>query len=290
MVAVLSRRGVAHIKIPTTLIGLIDAGIGVKGAVNLPGKKSAIGCFYPPERVLLDPSFLRSLPKRLISEGLAEAIKVAIIFDPALFEEIEQSPGKLLANPEDADYKYATELVWRSANLLLDELERNLFEDRSYERLLDFGHTFSPMIEVRSGFHIRHGVAVAIDMALSSTVANSLGLLPSADRDRILSLLLSLGLPIFSRLLSLERCNSALEEMEAHRGGRLNLVVPSGIGKAVFLTDKEQVAQAVVSTALEFLRNKAQDYDMAVANPRLLDPSAVEGPERIPPLVPPNFQ
>jgi 3-dehydroquinate synthetase len=286
MVAALTRRGLGHIKIPTTLIGLIDAGIGIKGAVNLPGKKSAIGCFYPPERVFLDPSFLRTLPRQLISDGLAEAIKVAITFDAALFQRIEQTSRELLENPLQADYDRLTDLVWRSSNLLLDELETNLYEDQTYERLLDFGHTFSPMIEAMSGFDVRHGMSVAIDMALSTAVSYSLGFLSCADQDRILRLLLGVGLPIFSHLLNLECCSKALDEIEAHRGGHLNLVIPRGIGKAVFLPKKEQVPQAVLNTALNFLRKKSQQYNRTAANATFLDPSAAE---RIPRFVPANF-
>ena len=289
MAAALTRRGLDHIKIPTTLIGLIDAGIGIKAAVNLPGKKSAIGCFYPPERVFLDPSFLRTLPRQLISDGLAEAIKVAITFDAALFQRIEQTSRELLDNPRQAHYDRLTDLVWRSSNLLLDELETNLYEDQTYERLLDFGHTFSPMIEALSGFEVRHGMSVAIDMALSSAVSYFLGFLSCADQDRILRLLLDVGLPIFSHLLNLEDCSNALDEIEAHRAGHVNLVVPRGIGKAAFLPKKEQVPQAVLNTALNFLRKKTQEYDLTVANSTFLDPSAVEGPERIPRLVPANF-
>lgn len=285
MAAALTRRGLDYIKIPTTLIGLIDAGIGVKGAVNLPGKKSAIGCFYPPQQVLLDPLFLRSLPTRFISDGLAEAIKLAITLDAALFRRIEQTSHELLYSPGHADYDRVTDLVWRSSTLLLDELETNLYEDQTYERLLDFGHTFSPMIEAQSGFQVSHGMAVAIDMALSSAVGYCMGLLSAADQDRILKLLIGVGLPIFSPLLTLERCNWALEEIEAHRGGHVNLVVPSGIGKAVFLTNKEQVPQAVLSTALDFLSKKIPEFDVA-ANSRSLDSFSGQEPKRIPRLGP----
>lgn len=288
MAAALTRRGLGHIKIPTTLIGLIDAGIGIKAAVNLPGKKSAIGCFYPPERVLLDPSFLRSLPRRLISDGLAEAIKVAITFDAVLFRRIEQTSHELLDSPGHADCNRVTDLIWRSSGLLLDELETNLYEDQTYERLLDFGHTFSPMIEAVSGFQVSHGISVALDMALSSAVSYCLGLLSCADRDRILSLLLGVGLPIYSDLLTLERCSRAMDEIEAHRGGNLNLVVPSGIGKALFLSDKEQVPQGVLSTALDFLCEKTRRYDPAVSNSTCLT-STVGEPKGIPRLVPATF-
>src|SRR5208337_3750876 len=136
MAAALTRRGLSYVRIPTTLIGLIDAGIGIKGAVNLPNKKSAMGIFCPPEHVFLDPAFLRTLPRELMSDGLAEAIKVAVALDARLFA-------------------------------FLEELETNLYEDKTYRRVLDFGHTFSPLVESVSDFQVSHGAAVAIDIALS---------------------------------------------------------------------------------------------------------------------------
>jgi 3-dehydroquinate synthase len=253
MAAALTRRGLSYIRIPTTLIGLIDAGIGIKGAVNLPDKKSAIGVFFPPDHVLLDPSFLQTLPWEFVSDGLAEAIKVGVALDPFLFEILEQSSSELLKSPSSADINTLTKLVWRSSLRLLEELEKNLYEDRTYQRVLDFGHSFSPLIESMSGFQVSHGVAVAIDIALSSALAHELGLLSIEDRNRILRSLRSAGLPITSPFLTDEVCHRALREMEAHRGGHLNLVVPSGIGKSVFINEKQGLPPSALRNALRFL-------------------------------------
>jgi 3-dehydroquinate synthase len=253
MAASLTRRGLSYLRIPTTLIGLIDAGIGVKGAINLPNKKSAIGVFFPPEHVLLDPSFMQTLPRELISDGLAEAIKVGVAMDPFLFEVLEQFSNELLKSPSTADINKLTKLVWRSSLRLLEELEKNLYEDRTYQRILDFGHTFSPLVESMSGFRVSHGVAVAVDIALSSAVAYELGLLSVEDRNRILRSLRTAGLPISSPILTDEVCDKALREMEAHRGGHLNLVVPTGIGKSVFIDEKQALPMSAFRTALRFL-------------------------------------
>jgi 2-epi-5-epi-valiolone synthase len=258
MAASLTRRGLNYIRIPTTLIGLIDAGVGIKGAVNLPHKKSALGCFYPPENVLLDPGFLRTLPKNLISDGLAEAIKVAIVMDIGLFEFIERYGREFVVFPHAAEIGRMAELVWRSVVRLLEELEPNLYEDKTYRRLLDFGHTFSPLIESESGFRITHGMAVSIDIAVSTEIAFEMGLVAARDRDRILKLLVNAGLPIYSPLLTTENGCRALAEMEAHRGGHLNLVVPSGIGSAVFVGDKGCLPTEALHCALDFLRRESQ--------------------------------
>jgi len=258
MAASLVRRGLNYIRIPTTLIGLIDAGIGIKGAVNLPGKKSALGCFHPPENVLLDPSFLRTLPKKLISDGLAEAIKVAMVMDIGLFEFIERYRREFLEFPHTADIGKMTELVWCSTVRLLEELERNLYEDKTYRRLLDFGHTFSPLIESESGFRISHGMAVSIDIAVSTGIAFELGLVGARDRDRVLALLVNAGLPIYSPLLTTESGCRAMAEMEAHRGGHLNLVLPGGIGRSVFVNDKDRIQPQALRRALDYLRRESQ--------------------------------
>jgi 3-dehydroquinate synthetase len=268
--AALTRRGLSYVRIPTTLIGLIDAGIGIKGAVNLPNKKSAMGVFCPPEHVLLDPAFLRTLPRELISDGLAEAIKVGVALDPILFAFLERFSGELLRCTATADMSKLTALVWRSSLRLLEELETNLYEDKTYRRVLDFGHTFSPLLESVSDFQVSHGVAVAIDIALSSALAFELDLLSLENRNRILASLQNAGLPIYSPLLTAEKCVKALEEIEAHRGGHLNLVVPSGIGSAVFVTEKRSLSLSVLQRALRFLDQEAcgpQPFSVPISSP-----------------------
>ncbi len=74
----------------------IDAGIGIKGAVNFEGKKSYLGCFYPPEAVVITPAFLRTVPIPHLRAGCAEVIKMAIIKDRCLFERLEQWSHVLL--------------------------------------------------------------------------------------------------------------------------------------------------------------------------------------------------
>jgi len=269
MAASLTRRGLNHIRVPTTLVGLIDAGIGVKGAVNLPDKKSALGCFHAPEHVLMDPAFLRTLPKKLISDGLAEAIKVAIVKDLGLFEFIERYVLELLEFPATDEMGKMPELVWRTAVRLLEELKPNLYEDKTYRRLMDFGHTFSPLIESESGFGISHGMAVSIDMAVSAAIAFEMGLVSAEQRDRILKLLVDAGLPIYCPLLTTESGCRALTEMETHRGGHPNLVLPSGIGRAIFISETDQVAPKVLRQALDFLwrENCRSAFSVPVLSP-----------------------
>jgi 3-dehydroquinate synthetase len=179
--------------------------------------------------------------------------------DPTLFEFLEQFSNELLRCPSTADMNKLKELVSRSALGLLEELEKNLYEDKTYRRLLDFGHTFSPLVESMSDFRVSHGVAVAVDIALSSAVAFELDLLSFEDRNRILRSLRNAGLPIYSSRLTAVNCLKALEEIEAHRGGYLNLVVPSGIGSAVFITERRSLPVSVLQRALRFLDQESSE-------------------------------
>jgi 3-dehydroquinate synthetase len=277
MAAALTRRGLNYIRIPTTLVGQIDASLGIKGAVNLPGKKSAIGCFHPPEQVFLEPGFLRTLPKRFMADGLSEAIKVAVIMDASLFEMLERYSRDFLERTATLEVDKIAQIVWRTTVTLLDDLEPNIYEDKSYRRLLDFGHSFSPLIESESHFRLSHGTAVSLDMAVSVVLAFELGLLSAADRDRILTLLVNSGLPIYSRLLTTESGCKALAATEAQRGGHLNLVLPTGVGSATFVAEKGRVPAQLLRRALDFLQQRSVSPSLMAPVISTLDVASTPG-------------
>jgi 3-dehydroquinate synthetase/predicted NBD/HSP70 family sugar kinase len=244
------RRGIATIRLPTTLIGQVDAAIGIKGAVNFQGKKNALGCFYPPEAVLIDPTFLHSLPERYLRAGFAEILKMALIRDAQLFALSERIGPELIVTRFASETPVKEALLWLAITRMLEELEPNFYEDRSYQRLVDFGHVFSPLIEARSGYVISHGEAVAIDMAYSCTLSHRLGLLSGGELARILASFQALGLPCASPLLDEELVMRALSESVAHRGGKVNLVLPTGIGSTLCITEQECLESADLRAAL----------------------------------------
>lgn len=246
------RRGIRHIKVPTTLIGLIDAGIGIKNGVNFKRKKSALGTFYPPELTLLNPAFLTTLPEHHLKDGLSEALKMAIVSDCALFELMEENAEALL--PSRLNTCVGHEVVMRSVRGMLTALSRNLYELDGYCRMVDFGHTFSPFIESATSYQITHGQAVAVDMAISATLARRFGLLSEQDFERILRLMQALGLPIFHEsTLRTKALHGSLASIVAHRDGELNLVVPTGIGAYEFVRSASDVSIHDIATAVSYL-------------------------------------
>jgi 3-dehydroquinate synthetase len=254
LAASLIRRGIAHVRVPTTLIGQVDAGIGLKGGVNFRSKKNYLGCFHPPAAVLVDPAFLRTLSAREIRQGMAEIVKIALIRDAELFGVLERV-GTRLGESGFADPEAESRLVVRRAiALMLEELEANPYEDRSLARLVDMGHSFSPLIESASGFAVPHGDAVAIDMALTCLIAANLGHLAAGDAWRAIRLLTRLGLPTDTPLLDLALCRKAVEASLLHRGGDLNLVVPTAIGRADFVRRASDLPESVLRRSLAQLR------------------------------------
>lgn len=260
------RRGISHVRVPTTLIGQMDAGIGIKGGVNYRSKKNVLGCFHPPTAVLVDPSFLATLAPPYILQGLSEIIKVALVADQSLFETVRTHGQELAVSSFQRPKNTSYEVLIKAIKLTLAELQQNPFEDQTLERLLDFGHTFSPSLEEETGFTISHGEAVAIDMALTCTLAAELGIMPMEDSCEVIALLQELGLPIWSPLLSVDLCNSAIRHAMAHRGGALNLVVPTKIGKARFISSPERLGVDVIRNCIDQLtRINKNDTSASIA-------------------------
>ena len=261
LAASLIRRGVEHIRVPTTLIGQVDAAVGIKGAVNFGGKKSFLGAFYPPASVLIDPTLLKTLPIAYLRYGLAEIIKIAVICDGELFNLVANHSAELLTSGFQEPFECSRRVLRLAALRMLEELQPNPYEDQGYKRLVDIGHTFSPALEAASAYALHHGEAVAIDLAISATIGAELGLMVDVERNLIVSTILAAGLPIFSELVTAEFCLKALGDVSLHRGGSINLVIPARIGEAIFLEHKDELPVKVLRSALKRLAQESRKID-----------------------------
>ncbi len=252
--ASLIRRGMPYICIPTTLVGQVDAGIGLKGGVNFGGAKNYLGCFTPPSRVLIDPEFLRTLPVRELRAGLAEMIKIALVLDDTLFDSLRAVGPQLLRSGFTAPAGAGAELIERSVALMLVELSLDCFEQGTLERLVDFGHTFSGRLEEVSRYELRHGEAVALDIALACAIGVELGLFSEDGLAEVLCTLAVLGLPTYTPMCTLDVVLEAMSATVAHRDGALNLVVPTAVGKATVVRDVADVPPRTIQRALARLQ------------------------------------
>lgn len=252
--ASLVHRGIRLIRIPTTVLGQCDAGVGVKNGMDEHGKKNFVGTFAPPFAVLIDYNFLRTLEPKYWTGGIAEAFKVAMIKDARLFAYLCTHADQLRHRDEAA----IEHVVKRTAILHLDHISKggDPFE-LGASRPLDFGHWAAHKMEVLSNYRLGHGQAVSIGIALDSSYAAAKGYLTTTQRDRVLKAMKDIGLPIWDKLLDdqTDDGNSVilqgLEEFREHLGGQLTITLPHGIGRKV---EVHEVDMAAMRSCMDFLK------------------------------------
>jgi 3-dehydroquinate synthase len=220
-------RGVRVVLVPTTLLGMVDAAIGGKTAVNIPEGKNLVGAFHPPAGVLADLAALRTLPRREYVSGLAEVIKAGFIADPVILDLIE-------ADPEQAtrpDGKSARELVERAVRVKAAVVAEDLREAGPRE-FLNYGHTLGHAIERVEEFGFRHGEAVAIGMVYAATLGGLAGRLDAQTTVRHRAVLDAVGLPTrYDGGGAWPELRAAMAVDKKARASRLRFVVLDGLAR-----------------------------------------------------------
>jgi 3-dehydroquinate synthase len=235
LAASLYRRGIPYIRVPTTLIGQIDVSVAAKTGVNHGGYRNRLGAYHPPLRTIIDRTFLGTLPRRHVRNGMGEVLKMAMIKDRRLFEILEAYGHDLVE--DRCTGPAADEVIHRSITGMIEELQPNLWE-RDLRRSVDFGHSFSPLVEMRALPDLLHGEAVALDCILSSFLAHGRGLLPGTELRRLIQLTARLGLPTRHPMFAdSDLLLEALADTTRHRDGEQNLPLPGGIGRCLFAAD-----------------------------------------------------
>ena len=178
LVAALYMRGISCVQIPTTLLAQVDSSVGGKTAVDLGGVKNIVGAFYQPCEVLVDPTFLKTLPPREIKCGVGEIVKYAAL-SGEIFNVLEKNTDKL------TDLTFLTELIvaciQHKANVVQAD-EKESGERRS----LNVGHTTGHAIELTSG--LSHGESVLYGMLFETRMAVSAGVCEKEYGQRLITL------------------------------------------------------------------------------------------------------
>jgi 3-dehydroquinate synthetase len=244
LAAALYGRGVAWMDIPTTWLAQADAALGGKVGVDLRAAKNAVGAFWPPVAVVGDVAALRTLPPSRLRDGLAEAIKSAIIGDPALWSLLESRGLAALRGDEEARYA----ITERSARVKLDIVSRDPFESGE-RRQLNLGHTLGHALEVESNYRLPHGAAVALGMRAVTDIAVGRGLDPSFG-EALDALLVGLGFRL-THAFDEGRVRQALGTDKKRHRGRQRWLLPAGIGQVVEVDD---VTDAELARAMARVR------------------------------------
>ena len=216
-------RGIQWIALPTTVLGMADAAIGGKTAIDLPEGKNLAGAFWPPRGVVADLGALRTLPETELRTGVAEIVKAAVIGDPPLLDLVEA----LRAERRDAGTwvePIAAAARVKVAIVAADPLEQGRRE------ALNLGHTLGHAVERASRGRLPHGSAVAIGLRAAGLLALRRGMFSAAEHARVLRALRHAGLPLHYGAVAPRTIEAALRVDKKRRDGVLRCVLPERIG------------------------------------------------------------
>lgn len=234
-VASIYQRGIDFINIPTTLLACVDAAVGGKTGVNNSFGKNLIGTFKQPKAVYCESSFLKTLPQRELSAGMAEFIKMALSFDEKSLEFIEKLDEKdFFQNFDDEIYK---QIIAKSVALKADVVSKDEKEN-NLRMLLNYGHTFAHIIENQTAYKgFLHGEAVAIGMNMANRLALNLGLLKEDEVKKVQRLLSKFKLPTSYKIEDVNEFYEAFFLDKKTHNEKINFILLSKLGEAFIKND-----------------------------------------------------
>ena len=245
------KRGIRYANIPTTLLSMVDAGIGGKTGVNLDGYKNLLGVIRQPEFTAIFPEVLDTLPERELRSGLAEMLKTFIIKNPhnAYETAVRLFSAGSFASLGMTEKEKLAELIQLAAGIKQDIVEKDEFES-GLRRKLNLGHTWAHAIEwwqkeTGRKAQLTHGEAVAIGMVQAAKYAERNGIAEEPGlAARIAKDLKACGLPTELPCPAEELLPAILKDKKTY-GSKIKLVLPCRIGKVVVkAVPSESIAEA----------------------------------------------
>jgi len=224
-------RGVEFIQIPTTLLAMVDSSVGGKTGINNKYGKNLIGSFYQPEAVYIDTHFLSTLEKREFSAGMAEIIKMAVMFDKEFFENIKNDKLTL------------EEMIKRAVELKAEVVNQDE-KEKGVRSVLNYGHTFGHVIENLTNYKTYlHGEAVAIGMVMANELSKELGFLSEKEAEEIKKLLKRYNLPTDFNINDPEEFYAHFFLDKKTTDNKIKFIIPQNLGQYKIVKDipKEKV-------------------------------------------------
>lgn len=212
-------------------------------AVNYGNYKNRLGAYHAPTRTFLDFGFLRTLPVAQTRNGFAELIKISSCADLQTFDLLDKYCEELIStgfgrkDGASKEVRMAADAINEASIYEMLKLETPNLHEIGLDRVIAYGHTWSPLHELIPQPALRHGAAISIDMAYSATLANMLGLLGNDDHMRLLRLFSKAGLPIDHPQFDEDVLDRGTKAILRTRDGSLRLAVPSPLGSCSFIND-----------------------------------------------------
>ena len=226
-------RGITLAHVPTTLLAQVDSSIGGKVGVNHALGKNLIGAFHQPALVVIDPQFLKTLPRREFRSGLYEVVKYGMIASRNLFDRVARDNQAVFAH----DPAVLVPAIEESCRIKADVVSKDERES-GLRRILNYGHTVGHALEVVTKYRrFRHGEAIAYGMLAAADLAVSRGALAERERQALAQLIATLGpLPSLANI-SVREVLAAITRDKKVINGRLHFVIAIEIGATITIDD-----------------------------------------------------
>jgi len=224
-------RGIGFIQVPTTVLAQVDASVGGKTGVNNKYGKNLIGSFYQPEAVYIDIDFLETLPKREFSSGVAEIIKMGVMFDKSFLDFLATCD---LSKKEDLEKAIERSLELKAEVINLDEKESGI------RAVLNYGHTFGHVIENETNYTgYLHGEAVSIGIMMANALSVELGLMTQDEMDEVTKVLLKYDLPTDYTIENVDSFYDKFFLDKKAANNKIKFILAKGIGEHLLRDDIE---------------------------------------------------
>ncbi len=223
-------RGIKYVQVPTTLLSMCDSSVGGKTGINLDSVKNQVGSFHQPSHVIIDTSFLETLPKKERLSGLGELIKTGVISDTNLCNMILDNPESII---ELRDHQLLSEILLKSVSFKANIVEEDEKESGK-RRILNFGHTIGHGIEAamqKDG--ITHGEAVMFGMLCALQISESKANLDSNTHTTLFKKITPLITKNYIINLEFEQIRDFIKKDKKSINGKINFVLIEDIGKPV---------------------------------------------------------
>jgi 3-dehydroquinate synthase len=226
-------RGITLVHVPTTLLAQVDSSVGGKVGVNHALGKNLIGAFHQPAVVVVDPSLLKTLPRREFRSGLYEVVKYGMIASPMLFDLVSRQTKQMFAR----DPGVLVPAIVESCRIKSDVVTQDERES-GLRRILNYGHTVGHALEAVTRYRrFRHGEAIAYGMLAAADLAVARGALADTPRQALTRLITALGpLPPIGDL-SVTEILEAIRRDKKVVNGRLHFVLAIDIGATTTVDD-----------------------------------------------------
>lgn len=233
-------RGIDTFYIPTTVMAMVDASIGGKTALNMDGRKNVIGTFHQPKKVFICSEFLNTLSEREVASGIAEMIKMGVVWNPMLFEALEKESS-------------LAELIEWAAQSKIEIVSQDV-HDQGLRSILNWGHTVGHALEGLTGYsRWLHGEAVAIGMSCAAFISWKLGYADQTFYERQNRLIQKYKLPtILPDDIDMDALLALMEQDKKAVRGKIRLILARQIGTVLSVPDLDN---DILREALEAKRS-----------------------------------